>query len=96
MEVLTGNRPSNQLVRWTSDDVYTAITRHVTATARRRPGGELTSSASVRTKTVRISYPQPAVAEVSAMVEYGTSLHAVALRFEAWRGGWRCTAAEFV
>lgn len=94
LEVLTGDRPSNQLIRWTSDDVYTALTRHVTATARRLPSPQA-GSAPVRTRTVRISYPQPAVAEVSAVVQCGTGLHAVALRLEAWRGSWRCTAAEF-
>jgi hypothetical protein len=51
-----------------------------------------THAATVR--TVRASEPSPGVAEVSATLQLGRRVRAVALRAEAHHGRWRCTRLQ--
>lgn len=94
LEALTGERPHTQLLPWTSDKIYAAVTEQSVARARRRPNVDLTRRAPAYVRTVRVSKPRPEVAEVCALVRRGTRTQALALRLEAWRGRWRCTAFE--
>lgn len=94
LEALAGERPHGQLLPWTSDPVYSAVAKHAIDGARRRPNVDLTRHAPPLVKTVRVSKPTPGVAEVCALVQRGPRTQAVALRLEAWRGRWRCTAFE--
>jgi hypothetical protein len=91
-EVVSGDRPVGQLIRWTHSDVYADLHRRVrvlglTTTATGR-GSE--DRAVVR--SVHVCYPKPDVAEVAAHVRHGGRSRAVALRLEVHRGRWVCTA----
>lgn len=93
VEVLSGERAPRQLLTWTSDEVYAAITARTAALARDR-SGELTRRPPVQLRTVHVSQPAAGVAEVCALVHRGGRARALALRVEARRGRWRCTAFE--
>lgn len=86
VEVLGGERPTSQLVRWTSSGVYDDLTGLV-----RSPEGR-TTRAVVR--SVHVTEPVDGVAEVAAMVRRGARCTAVALRLEGLDGRWQCTALE--
>jgi hypothetical protein len=90
VEVLAGERPAAQLVRWTSADVYDALragTDTAPGTSRREPSRPLVRS-------VHVAEPVDGVAEVAALVRRGTRATAVALRLEGIDGRWQCTAIE--
>lgn len=86
IEVLCGRRPVQQLLRWTSLEVYEQLQRRA-----RRPW-QVTQVPSPR--SVHWSEPRDGVAEVSCVVQVGVRHHAVALRLEEDGGRWRCTALE--
>ena len=98
VEVLAGDRPAGQLVRWTSSDVYDDVTALVPVRARpgwsrpRPPGAEPPARAAVR--SVHVTEPADGVAEVAATVTRGRRTTAVALRLEGLDGRWQCTALE--
>jgi Family of unknown function (DUF6459) len=92
VEVLAGDRPVQQLVRWTDARVYADLTRRVRVLG-------LTTSAAARQRTershvrsVHVFQPRPDAAEVAAHVRHGSRSRAVAARLEADRGRWTCTA----
>jgi Family of unknown function (DUF6459) len=93
VEVLAGERPATQLLRWTTDEVY-----HVVARRARRAGrsGELAVAGNPKPKlrSVRACEPAEGVVEASAVVGRGDRFSAVALRLELVEGRWRCTALE--
>ena len=91
VEVLAGDRPTSQLVRWTNEDVYATVQRRVRlrAHAGRRPGG-----ARAVVRSVHVSEPADGVAEVCALVQRGVRATAVAVRLEGIDGRWQCTALE--
>jgi hypothetical protein len=93
-EVLAGDRPISQLVRFTDSTVFGELNRRVrllglttTATARGRK-----ERSAVR--SVHVFTPATEVAEVAAHVRYGERSRAIALRLEVHRGRWICTALE--
>jgi hypothetical protein len=93
-EVLAGDRPIGQLIRWTDPVVFSDLNRRVrvlglttTATARG-------SKERCAVRSVHVSAPTPEVAEVAAHVRHGDRSRAVALRLEVHRGRWVCTALE--
>lgn len=93
-EVLAGDRPIAQLVRWTDSVVFTDLNRRVrvlglTTTATARGSKERSAIRSVRVFT-----PATEVAEVAAHVRYGERSRAMALRLEVHRGRWVCTALQ--
>jgi hypothetical protein len=93
-EVLAGDRPIGQLVRWTDSVVFTDLNRRVrvlglTTTATARGAKERCA-----VRSVHVSTPAPEVAEVAAHVRHGERSRAVALRLEVHRGRWVCTALE--
>lgn len=95
LEVLAGERPHTQLLPWTSDRVFRAVTRRVTVAARMRSTVvDLTRRPRLQLGSIRVTEPAAGVAEVCAVVRRGDRCQAVALRLEAWRGRWRCTAFE--
>ncbi len=92
VEVIAGDRPLQQLVRWTDERVYADLSRRVRILG-------LTTSAASRHRTershvrsVHIFQPRPDAAEVAAHVRHGSRSRAVAARLEADRARWRCTA----
>ncbi|MCY7372301.1 MAG: Rv3235 family protein [Spirochaetaceae bacterium] len=89
VEVLAGDRPVGQLVRWTSAAVYDNVS------ALARPGDRGTSAAARGVvRSVHVSEPIDGVAEVAALVRRGRRTTAVALRLEGLDGRWQCTAVE--
>jgi hypothetical protein len=91
VEVVAGDRPLQQLVRWTDERVYADLARRVRILG-------LTTSAAARHRTershvrsVHIFQPRPDAAEVAAHVRHGRRSRAVAARLEARRGRWTCT-----
>jgi hypothetical protein len=92
VEVIAGDRPLQQMVRWTDQRVYADLSRRVRILG-------LTTSASARHRTershvrsVHIFQPRPDAAEIAAHVRHGARSRAVAARLEADQARWRCTA----
>jgi hypothetical protein len=92
VEVVAGDRPVQQLVRWTNERVYADLSRRVRILG-------LTTNAATRHRTershvrsVHIFQPHPCSAEVAAHVRHGARSRAVAARLDAERGRWTCTA----
>ena len=86
LEVLSGTRPLRQLRASMSPAVLDTVERRLGGLPLRRP---------VRLVRVLTSRPADGVAEVSAVVTTGDGrTHAIALRMEAWNGGWLVTAIE--
>lgn len=98
VEIVGGDRPVTQLLRWTTREVYDDLARRahlVALAAGRRPGQGGIQSIRPHVVGVRTSFLAPDVAETSAHVRYGERSRAVALRFEWRTGRWQCTALEF-
>jgi hypothetical protein len=97
VEVLGGDRPLSQLVRWTTTEVYEDVAA-LLPSARRGGRGAVrrtpdeTTRAAVR--SVRLTEPADGVAEVAATVRRGRRTTAVALRLEGLDGRWQCTAMQ--
>lgn len=93
VEVLSGDRPASQLLRWTNHGVYNDVLDRVRAlcppgTAPRYDRGR----AMVR--SVHVCEPRDGVAEVAVHVNHGGRSRAVAVRLEGLDGRWRCTALQ--
>src|SRR5688500_5319465 len=73
IEVLAGDRPASQLVRWTTTEVYDDVACRITSGA--RPGSPTPARAVVR--SVHVAEPADGVAEVSALVRHGIRCTAV-------------------
>jgi len=86
IEALRGARPLAQLARWVSPEVYEALSRAIAPTP-------VTGRRAVVWR-VRVSRPQPTVAEGSVVVHDGTRVRAAAVRLEAHRGAWRATVLQ--
>ncbi|MPZ60797.1 MAG: hypothetical protein GEU93_05780 [Propionibacteriales bacterium] len=94
VEVLAGDRPVQQLVRWTNQAVYADLNLRV-----RRLGIDLRAPQRIgiarsHVRSVHICQPHPEVAEVAAHVRQGGRSRAIAARFEAVEGRWQCTALQ--
>jgi hypothetical protein len=93
-EVLAGDRPVAQLVRFTDEDVFVELNRRV------RVLGLTTTATGRGTKercalrSVRVCRPSSEIAEVAAHVRHGGRSRAIALRMEIRRNRWVCTALE--
>jgi hypothetical protein len=87
VEVIGGDRPLAQLVRWTHEDVYEQLKD---VAVLRRSTWPRQVRASVR--SVHVAEPADGVAEVSAVVFDGVRARAFALRLEGADGRWSCTS----
>ena len=93
VEVIGGDRPLSQLVRWTSEAVYVDMSRRVkilgatTAASRGR-------ASRPQVQAVHICQPQEEVAEVAAPIRHGVRSRAIAARLEVVQGRWLCTALQ--
>jgi Family of unknown function (DUF6459) len=91
VEVIGGDRPLSQLVRWTHEDVY----EQLRSLASRRPSSwPKRIRASVR--SVHVAEPLDGIAEVCAVVDDGVRSRAYALRLEGADGRWCCTELVLV
>jgi hypothetical protein len=91
VEVLAGDRPTGQLVRWTTTEVFDEVAARVAPPRHRnRPGAGTRGIV----RSVHVTEPADGVAEVAALVRRGLRSTAIALRLEGMDGRWQCTAIE--
>jgi hypothetical protein len=100
VEVVLGDRPVSQLVRWTTPPIYRELAyraRVVAQATLRQAGGHGPRRPAVRpqVRRVRACFVAAGVAEVAFTVQYGARHRAIAARLEAQGGRWQCTALEF-
>ena len=93
VEVLIGDRPLAQLVRWTSARVYQDLERRIRILARTGPPSAR-RTARPQVRSVHVFRPGPHSAEVSVHVRHGHRSRAIAARLEERDGGWRCVALQ--
>ena len=98
VEIVGGDRPVSQVLRWTTPEVYQDLSRraHLVASAvGRRPGTGGIQSVRPHLIAARTSFVTEQCAEVSLHVRYGQRSRAVAARFELIRDRWQISALEF-
>lgn len=100
VEIVAGDRPASQLVRWTSPRVHADLVRRAQLVARaggHTPGQGRPPGPVVRPQvaSVRSCFIDDTRVEVSIHVRHGRRSRAVAARFELVDGRWLCTALEF-
>ncbi|NIK62056.1 Rv3235 family protein [Kribbella shirazensis] len=93
-EVLAGDRPISQLVRFTDDAVFMDLNRRVRMLGLNSTAGSRGAKEKSTVRSVRVFMPNPSIAEVAAHVRYGRRSRAIALRLEVRRNRWVCTALE--
>lgn len=93
-EVLAGDRPISQLVRFTDDVVFMELNRRVRMLGMNSTAGMRGSKEKSTVRSVRVFMPEPCIAEVAAHVRHGQRSRAVAFRLEIRRNRWVCTALE--
>ncbi|MDQ2757779.1 MAG: Rv3235 family protein [Actinomycetota bacterium] len=87
VEVMWGARPSTQVVRWTTAEVYAVVARRSLVAVRRGLGG----GRPPVVKRVRVCEPADGVAEAALVVIAGGRVRALALRLEGLDGRWVVT-----
>ncbi len=98
VEIVGGDRPVSQLVRWTTRDVYLDLQRRALLVARaggHRPGQGRVQPVRPRVMSVHTTFPTDGTAECSVHVRYGRRSRALAVRFERRATRWVCTALDF-
>lgn len=94
VEVLGGDRPLAQLVRWTSHRVYVDLDRRLSILARTSDAGRRMRTVRPQVRSVHVFHPTPEAAEVSVHVRHGQRSRAIAARLELSGGRWQCTALQ--
>lgn len=98
VEIVGGDRPVTQLLRWTSREVYLDLERRaqlVARAGRHQPGQGRVQPVRPRVQGVHTCFLSREAVEVSVHVRYGARSRAVAARFERTDRRWCCTALEF-
>lgn len=95
VEVLSGHRPAQQLLRWTDEGVYARLLQ-ATRSLARRPVTSRGRTGRPGLRVVRVCEPLDGVVEASAVVSYGSRCRALAFRLEGLDGRWRCTAYDLL
>jgi Family of unknown function (DUF6459) len=93
VEVMAGDRPLAQLLRWTDEGVYDELNRRVSILAGRSAADRRRPLRAV-VRSVRVSEPADGIAEACALVQHGIRSRALAFRLEGCDGRWRCTALQ--
>jgi len=98
LEIVGGDRPASQLVRWTDREVYADLQRRAWLVA--RAGGHTPGVGRVQPVRPRVLSVHPCVVadgvvEAGVHVAHGARSRAVATRFERRRDRWVCTALDF-
>lgn len=98
VEIVGGDRPVSQLVRWTSAEVYAELERRallVGRAGRHHPGQGRVQPVRPKVVSVHSSFVTPRIVETSIHVRYGARSRALAARFEVLGDRWICTALEW-
>jgi hypothetical protein len=94
VEVLGGDRPVTQLLRWTNARVYADLDRRVRILGRTAPAPTRLSTVRPQVRSVHVCRPAPGSAEVSVHVRHGHRSRAIAARLEQRNGRWTCVALQ--
>jgi len=94
VEVLGGDRPLTQLVRWTTSRVYADLRDRVRIIGRTLPASQRQRTIRPQVRSVHVFQPTPDTAEVSVHVRNGRRSRALAARLELEAEHWQCTALE--
>lgn len=98
VEIVGGDRPPSQLVRWTSPEVYADLHRRALLVARaggHQPGLGRVQTVRPRVLSVHACFVTDAIVECGAHVRYGERSRALAARFERTDQRWICTALDY-
>jgi hypothetical protein len=85
VEIVGGDRPVSQLLRWSSREVYDNLERRAQLVAhagRHQPGQGRVQPVRPRVQGVHTCFLSPDIVEVSVHVRYGERSRALAARFE--------------
>lgn len=94
VEVLGGDRPLQQMLRWTSQRVYGELERRLAILSRTQDAGRRMRTVRPQVRSVHVFHPTPVSAEVSVHVRHGQRSRAIAARLEHCGGRWQCTALQ--
>lgn len=94
VEIVAGDRPCTQVIRYADEGVYETLTRQLVARTRGDDGHVVRNRPRAKVVSVRVICTRTDVAEVSARVSDGTRSRALAARLEHMRGRWVCTALD--
>ncbi len=98
VEIVGGDRPVSQLLRWSTHEVYEDLERRAQLVARaggHRPGQGRVQPVRPVVLSVRSCFLSGTVAEVSVHLRYGQRSRALAGRFELLADRWQCSALQF-
>ena len=98
VEVVCGDRPASQLVRWTTGDVGSELRYRASLTARAgayQPGAGRNQPIRAKVKKWHAQELSDDIVEANATIEFGDGCRALALRFERKGDDWICTALNF-
>lgn len=98
LEIVGGDRPATQVLRWTSPEVYADLRRRAWLVSRaggHRPGLARVQPVRPQVRSVHSCFLSDTVVECGVHVRYGARSRAVAARFERIREHWVCTALDF-
>ena len=98
VEIVGGDRPASQLLRWSSPEVYADLNRRAQLVARaggHQPGQARVQPVRPRVIGVRTCFVDNGIVEAGLHIRYGQRSRAVAARFERRDDRWVCTALEF-
>ncbi|WP_418059824.1 Rv3235 family protein [Pimelobacter simplex] len=98
VEIVGGDRPVSQLVRWTAPEVYGDLHRRALLVARaggHQPGLARVQAVRPRVRSVHACFISDTVVECGVHVRHGARSRAVAARFERLGQRWICTALDF-
>lgn len=98
LEIVGGDRPASQVLRWTAPEVYADLRRRAWLVGRaggHRPGLASVQPVRPQVRSVHSCFITDAVVECSVHVAYGRRGRAVAARFERISEHWVCTALDF-
>lgn len=98
VEIVGGDRPVSQLLRWTAGEVYVDLHRRAMLVARaggHQPGRRPVQPVRPKVVSVRTCFVSATAVEAGVRVRYGERCRALAIRFEHRKDRWICTALEF-
>lgn len=98
VEIVGGDRPASQLVRWTSSTVYGDLRRRarlVALAGDHQPGLQRVQQVRPKVHSVHACFLSDEIVECSIHVRYGARGRAIAARFELRDQRWLCTALDF-
>ncbi|GAB2986811.1 Rv3235 family protein [Nocardioides montaniterrae] len=98
LEIVGGDRPATQVLRWTAPEIYDDIRRRawlVGQAGDHRPGLARVQPVRPRVQSVHSCFLSSTTVECGVHVRYGERSRAVAARFERVEEHWVCTALDF-